>query len=122
MRNTARFCDTQTEVDGRYVGKYESKVGSYTQYYADVAKAIQGGEQVVRFETSRDGIKLCEVARLSALKRTTLDFASRLAPAGLHVFMCTRRDVISWAVGKGVIGLISITNVPLLRSWTLARR
>ena len=75
LSTTQRFCEAQKEVKGKWVGKYESKRGSYTSYYADVAKAIRGGEQVVKIETSRDGIKLCEVARASALQRKTLPFA-----------------------------------------------
>ena len=69
-----QFSEAQKQEDELWVGKYESKRGSYTQYYADVAKAIRGGQQVVKIETSRDGIRLCEVARESALQRRTLPF------------------------------------------------
>lgn len=77
LTTTSRFCDTQTQVKGKdlWKGRYRSKAGSYSNYYADVVKAIKGGEQVVRIETSRDGIKLCELARQSAKHGKTLTWA-----------------------------------------------
>lgn len=74
LTTTKQFCDSQQKVKDRWVGKYESKKGSYSQYYADVAKAVRGGEQVVKIETSRDGIRLCEVARESAKAGKTMPF------------------------------------------------
>lgn len=74
LETTEKFAEGQKQVGDRWIGKYESKKGSYTNYYADVAKAIRGGDQVVKIETSRDGIKLCEIARESAKQGKTLPF------------------------------------------------
>ena len=65
----------QKKVNGMWLGKFRSLKGDWALYYADVAKAIKGGKQVVMAETSRDGIKIIELARKSADEGKTLPFA-----------------------------------------------
>jgi len=60
---------------GKWVGKFPSLPGLYTEYYVDVVKAIRGeGEVKVVAEHARNGIRLIELARESAEKGCTLPF------------------------------------------------
>lgn len=54
-------------------GKIESKVGSYMDYYRDLAAAIRGEREVeVKPEQSRAGIRIIELAQESAKKGVTV--------------------------------------------------
>jgi predicted dehydrogenase len=68
--------DSQQEKKGKWVGNMPSLKGDYMGYYEDVAKAIRGEKElVVKPETSRDGIRVIELARESAELGRTLPFA-----------------------------------------------
>jgi len=59
--------------DGKFVGKFPSLKGSYTDYYVDMVRAIRGeAELAVKPEESRDVIRLIELARESAEKGVTV--------------------------------------------------
>jgi predicted dehydrogenase len=67
--------DSQQEKKGKWVGTVPSLKGDYMGYYEDVAKAIRGEKElVVKPETSRDGIRIIELARESADSGRTLPF------------------------------------------------
>jgi len=64
------------EASGKWVGKFPSLKGDYVGFYGDLVKAIRGeGELFVKPETSRDGIRVIEIARESADKGRTLPFS-----------------------------------------------
>jgi predicted dehydrogenase len=66
---------SQSEDNGRWVGKFPSLVGSYVAYYEDLVKTIRGEKElVVKPETARDGLRIIEIARESAQKGCTLPF------------------------------------------------
>jgi predicted dehydrogenase len=73
LTTRGKVLESQVQVGGFWVGKVESEKGDYGMYYADVARAIHGEiEQVVKGETSRDGIRAIELARQSAIERRTV--------------------------------------------------
>jgi predicted dehydrogenase len=54
------------EESNKYIGQYPSLPGWYRGYYENVAAAIRGKEEVfVKPETSRDGLRIIELARES---------------------------------------------------------
>jgi predicted dehydrogenase len=74
---------TTTEFDGKvqrfdeenkkYVGKYPSLPGWYRGYYENVSAALLGREEIfVKPETSRDGLRIIELARESHEKGCTV--------------------------------------------------
>lgn len=70
-----QYSDSQIKHGDLWVGRIKSEVSSIRNYYDDVARAIRGeSEVVVKPETSRDGIRLIELARQSAEQGTTLPF------------------------------------------------
>ena len=72
-----KFDESQTLDDGsgRWVGKFPSLKGVYTDYYVDLLKAIRGeGEVVATPEHARDGLRVIAIARESAEKGCTLPF------------------------------------------------
>jgi predicted dehydrogenase len=61
------------EESNKYIGKYPSLPGWYRGYYENVAAAICGKEEVfVKPETSRDGLRIIELARESHEKGCTV--------------------------------------------------
>ncbi|RSH83021.1 hypothetical protein EHS25_005731 [Saitozyma podzolica] len=59
-----------------WVGKVPSLRGDYGLFYADLVAAIRGERDVkVKPETSRDGIRIIELARLSAESGQTILFS-----------------------------------------------
>ena len=74
---TEKKVDEKQEKRGdRYLGRIPSEKGSWVSYYGDVAKAVKGEiPQVIKAETSRDGLKVIELARQSAQEGKTLNFA-----------------------------------------------
>ena len=57
------------------MGKFPSLPGVYTEYYADVVKAIRGEAEVaVTAEHARNGIRIMELARESAETGRSLPF------------------------------------------------
>lgn len=66
---------TQIQKGSYWVGRVPSVVLGISQYYSDVATAIRGdGQLVVQPETSRDGLRIIELARKSALEGITVPF------------------------------------------------
>ena len=72
----AQVDDNQEKIGDLWVGKVPCLPGNYLFYYADVVSAIRGGKQIVRPETSRDGLKVIELARDSMVQGRTLPFLS----------------------------------------------
>ena len=63
----------QQDGAGLFAGKYESRQGSYMDYYRDVVAAIRGEKPVaVKADESRMGIRVIELARESAEKGVTV--------------------------------------------------
>ncbi|KAH6619321.1 hypothetical protein B0J18DRAFT_400272 [Chaetomium sp. MPI-SDFR-AT-0129] len=61
------------EESQRYTGKYPSIPGRYRSYYENVSAAILGREEIfVKPETSRDGLRIIELARESQEKGATI--------------------------------------------------
>ena len=70
-----QYADSQVKKGELWIGNIKSEVSSISNYYDDVARAIRGEiELVVKPETSRDGIRLIELARQSAERGVTLPF------------------------------------------------
>lgn len=72
-----KFHDSQVRDDGsgRWVGKFPSLKGDYSDFYVDLVKAIRGEAEVkVTPEHARKGIRVIEIARESAEKGCTLPF------------------------------------------------
>jgi predicted dehydrogenase len=66
---------TLDDASGKWVGKFPSVKGDYTDYYVDVVKSIRGeGDVKVSPEHARNGIRIIELARESADKGCTLLF------------------------------------------------
>ena len=67
LTTRTQYSDSQTKKGDFWIGKVKSDVSSIANFYDDVARAIRGEiELVVKPETSRDGIRLIELARQSA--------------------------------------------------------
>jgi predicted dehydrogenase len=61
----------------KFVGKYPSKVGNYCGYYEDLVKAMNGEKKVECDPTqSRDGLKVIELARKSAMEGRTVEWTN----------------------------------------------
>lgn len=70
-----QYSDSQVKQGELWIGRIKSEVSSISNYYDDVVRAIRGEiELVVKPETSRDGIRLIELARRSAEQGVTLPF------------------------------------------------
>lgn len=73
--------NVQVQVDGGlagklFAGKYPSLPGSYGLYYQDVVDTIRGRSEVkVKPETSRDGLRVIELARESHLTGRTMPWS-----------------------------------------------
>lgn len=75
LTTRTQYSDTQEKKGELWIGKIKSEVSSISNYYDDVARAIRGEiDPVVKPETSRDGIRLIELARQSAEQGVTLPF------------------------------------------------
>jgi len=76
LSTTAPFdeaCQTLDEASGLWIGKYPSLPGWYRGYYENVAAAVRGEAEVfVRAETSRDGLRVIELARRSHVEGRTV--------------------------------------------------
>lgn len=61
-----------------FSGKVKSQPGSYMDYYRDVVKAVRGeGEVVVKPKESRMGIRIIELAKISAREGRTVEWSER---------------------------------------------
>ena len=74
LASETKFDGAQGQRGNIYWAKIKSEKGSWGDYYADVAKAVRGAEQVVKAQTSADGIRIIELARESADKGQTMTF------------------------------------------------
>jgi predicted dehydrogenase len=77
LTTATKVLDGQVEIPGRgvWLGKVPSLKGDYTLFYADLAAAVRGERELkVKAETSRDGIKIVELARESSETGKTLKF------------------------------------------------
>ena len=76
LTTTEKVMDNQERRGKYWVGKVPTVKGDYGRYYDDVAKAMRGEiEQVVKGETSRDGIRIIELSRQSAIEGRTIPFS-----------------------------------------------
>lgn len=75
LESKKQFAENQ-EFDqgtGRYIGRYQSRPGSYRDYYSDLVAAIRGNAELkVKAEESMNGIRVIELARESAGKGVTM--------------------------------------------------
>ena len=65
----------QLREGGYWCGKIPTVKGDWTLYYRDVDRAIRGEDVVVKEETTRDVLRIIELARQSADEGRTLPFA-----------------------------------------------
>ena len=60
----------------KYIGKYPSAKGNYMGYYEDLVKAMNGEKKFdVDPRESRDGLRVIELARQSAMEGRTVDWS-----------------------------------------------
>ncbi len=72
----AASCQTRDDATGFYIGKYPSLPGYYRGYYENLVDAIRGTVEIaVKPETSRDGIRLIELARKSHISGATVPWS-----------------------------------------------
>jgi predicted dehydrogenase len=77
LTTSKKVLDDQVHVAGRDVwrGKVPTLKGDYTLFYADLAAAVKGERELrVKPETSRDGIRIVELARESSETGKTMKF------------------------------------------------
>jgi predicted dehydrogenase len=76
LTTQAKFHESQVrDESGKWVGKFPSFNGDYSDFYVDLVKAIRGEAEVkVTGEHARNGIRVIELARASAEKGCTLPF------------------------------------------------
>jgi predicted dehydrogenase len=78
LSTSRKVLDGQHGLDGKelWVGKVPSHRGDYAFFYTDLVAAIRGERELkVKPETSRDGIQIIELARLSAASGQTIMFS-----------------------------------------------
>jgi predicted dehydrogenase len=75
LETTEKVMEGQVKEGDMWVGKVKSEHGDYAYYYEDVVKAVRGGEVVIKPQTSRDGIRLSELARDSARSGRTVQWS-----------------------------------------------
>ncbi|CAK7243754.1 MAG: hypothetical protein STHCBS139747_005282 [Sporothrix thermara] len=69
-------CQTRDAASGYYIGRYPALPGDYGAYYTNLVAAIRGTAPLAADpQTSRDGIRLIELARKSHLARATVPWS-----------------------------------------------
>lgn len=77
IQTSEKVLDNQEKKGDIWVGKLKSEVSSYANYYRDVVRAVRGEiAPVIKAETSRNGLRVIELARESVQKKTTVPFTS----------------------------------------------
>ncbi|CAK7233547.1 hypothetical protein SBRCBS47491_008648 [Sporothrix bragantina] len=80
LTTTKKIDDSQTKDDetGYYIGQYPALPGNYFAYYENIVDAVRGKAPLaVDPQTSRDGIRLIELARKSHKKRATVPWSDK---------------------------------------------
>lgn len=75
IETQTKLLDDQEYTGSTWSAKVKTEKGDWGEYYADVVRAVRGGiEPVIKAETSRDGLRIIELARQSAAEGRTLPF------------------------------------------------
>ena len=75
LTTNKKYDDSQKSEGGKYIGRFPTLDGLGRGYYETLAEAIRGGELKVDPSTSRDGIRIIELARESHSKGQTVQWS-----------------------------------------------